>query len=137
MGSALKGVTKSDMPSMGEMLSGMMNSMNLSGSITVLGIDGWVGIVALLSSIAAAALTFAEPSGALPWQRRSVLMAIVGFSLAAAGLVLYTLSNLGGPMSIEYGLAFAAVGTVGAAVLAFRRLQAFGWLQQADSQRQQ
>ena len=129
MGSALKSSPKA-FPGMGEVFNGMMNSMPLSGSAIVNGIDGWVGIVALLASIAVAVLTFAEPSGALPWQRRSVLMASVGFSLAAAGLVLYSWSSLGGPISICYGLVFAALSAVGAAVLAFRRLQAFGWLQQ-------
>ncbi len=129
MGSALKGSPEA-FPGVGELFGGMMGSMTLSGSAIVDGIDGWVGVVALLASIAVAVLTFAEPSGALPWQRRSVLMASVGFSLAAAGLVLYALSSVGGPISICYGLVFATPSAVIAAVLAFRRLQAYGWLQQ-------
>ena len=131
---ALKGATEAGPPGMGEMFRGMMSSMNLSGSVTANGIDGWLGIGALLASIAVAVLTFAEPSGALPWQQHSVLMANVVLSFAAGSLVVYALSNLGGPLSIEYGLVFAALSTVGAAVFAFRRLLAHGWLQQTGPQ---
>ena len=120
---APNGAPEIRMPGMEEMFSSMMSSMNLSGSVTVRGIDGWVGIVALLASIAVAVLTFVEPLGALPWRRRSVLLANVGCSLAAAGLVLYALSDVGGAVSIEYGLAIAVLGAGAAAVLAIRRLR--------------
>ena len=76
-------------------------------------------------------MTFAEPSGVLPWHRRSVLMVGCGLTAIAAALVLYGLSMLGGPVSISYGLLLAVLLSIASVVLSVRRLQAYGWLQQA------
>ena len=136
MAKALEDATEATAPDMGELLSSMMSSMTLSGSATVNGINGWIGIATLVASIAVAVLAFGEPAGVLPFRRRSVLMANVGFSWIAAGLVIYGLSRLGGPLSVEHGLVLAAFGTVGAAVFTFHRFRAYGRLQQAGRQSQ-
>ena len=117
---------------MSEVFGGMLSGLSLPGSETFSGIDGWIGIATLIVSIVVAVLTFAERSGVLPYPRRPVLMANVGLSLAAVALVLFGLSRLGGMVSVEYGLVFAALSVVGAAVLAFRRSRACGRLQPTD-----
>lgn len=126
---SFRGATGTAMPGLegfGSAMSGMFGGLGVSGTINASGVDGWVGVAALVSFAVAAILHLVEGNAASKQSRGPLLVMTVVASILGAGFTLYSATHLGGPVGVHFGLIATVIAASAATILSIRRMQLFG-----------
>lgn len=126
---SFQGATDAAMPGMAGFGSAVSEMLGGSGTINAAGVDAWVGVAALVAFAVAGTLLLIEGNAASKQSRGPLLVAAVVASVVGSGFVLYSVTQLGGPVGIHIGLVVTILAAVATMMLSVRRMQLFGALE--------
>ena len=123
VGDSFRGVTGASFPGMGESMGNMFGQMNMSGTLTVDGVENWWGVVAMIASALAALVTFVQSSEVVSLSRRTASLVISGLAALSCVMVVYGLTLLSHGVGMQYGMGLALLVSLAAAALSIGRLR--------------